>query len=1229
MQHSGNIPFFEKFDLKLPIREYDFDHGSPGLLGAEISGRPVLIKYWLNRDKDKTEVLQDIWLYEVRQLHRLKGCPGVGDFISPIHESSNDEHGFYLVLDSGARLPLTTQESASKTLTLNRPWITNLKVVKNRIRFWRNIKRIAKALQILHTQGLLHRHLSPDSILTDLASLESDFQLTGFEWSIRVQRMTEITNISPQSSVLKEGRCFSFLSDWADFGKLIATILQFNEDALLDLSYPIETLIADSGLTLNEINLVRGLVGCVQLDVNIPYEGISADLVLPKIDLLISSLKSFEDRLPESLAISFLFNSSANGKQLSSGKTSVFNAVQTVFSDMHGVALTETDISEFINFVREDLSSAVHVAVLPGEDDEDEVILLGSRLNYILNKNKSRREDSEGSWDFAFCHSAYLVSPQKINANTRLAKVNQKITCFSHNDRDGMARFQPVPWEALIRQVASLNDKPGGDAGIALGFAAYHLAEIAYAKSEIYPVELISYLADQDDPSINIVRLKPRSDADSESISEILSIRTPAVRLKKLLTGSQSDYSTWSLAGSSNLNDEEHEVVLDFLRVNAEGGDEIYEFTTISPDPKHQDLYILPSSTQGTIRQLGRRAAAIDALSEHSELSDLLEKPHLKHMESHENSILHPAFHELDESKQEVFKNILKTLPLYLVQGPPGVGKTFLVTALVQQAFSSEPNSRLLLTAQSHSTVLHLYKEVKKALDLNGHEQTPPLIVSCIKDSSAEGETDPMAHLDSLAREYLIALGKSELFNTSPSDASKQKILELSHIGSRSARGSLMNQLLKAANLVFATTNSRQVESLIKSRSQFDWTIMEETGKVTGIELLSPLLLSYRRLMIGDHKQLPPYASEVMRQTLSELPRLKGALEVSLDVYNSSIKGEFIKAAFTQEFLESLTDETLGKISHEALRLHLLFENLVNEEEFARQKSFDYFGRLDRHKPIASMLSIQHRMHPDIASLISDVFYKNALKTSSEKTDFYRSSKPPFYFDVSETDYTRWNSSALLWIDIPDIQANRGFNSGEERPQWHSSLERRVVVNMLSKLKRSDSAEKKPKLALLSPYAKQVEKINLAVERESANLSNLNLFEKPDDSMTFCSTVDAFQGAEADIVIISLVRNNSESYSMGALGFLLDSRRMNVLLSRAKHKLVVVGSYEFLKHWSEKIDREEVRRGNSNHKFLVDLVEKIDKLKDKKLMRFIPYEEILLKNKKSTSAHRSKNRAKR
>ena len=106
---------------------------------------------------------------------------------------------------------------------------------------------------------------------------------------------------------------------------------------------------------------------------------------------------------------------------------------------------------------------------------------------------------------------------------------------------------------------------------------------------------------------------------------------------------------------------------------------------------------------------------------------------------------------------------------------------------------------------------------------------------------------------------------------------------------------------------------------------------------------------------------------------------------------------------------------------------------------------------------------------------------------------------------------------------------------------------------------------KHPTLAVLSPYNEQTGRLDLAItERLDGELSNLAGFRTAPNAGGFASTVDSFQGSEADLVVVSLVRNN-DHVGRQALGILRDRRRMNVLLSRAKWQLVIVGSLEFLR----------------------------------------------------------------
>jgi superfamily I DNA and/or RNA helicase len=99
------------------------------------------------------------------------------------------------------------------------------------------------------------------------------------------------------------------------------------------------------------------------------------------------------------------------------------------------------------------------------------------------------------------------------------------------------------------------------------------------------------------------------------------------------------------------------------------------------------------------------------------------------------------------------------------------------------------------------------------------------------------------------------------------------------------------------------------------------------------------------------------------------------------------------------------------------------------------------------------------------------------------------------------------------------------------------------------------------------PYAKQVNYIN---EYLKTNGVLKELIRKDFEIISeneICKTCDSFQGGEADLVIISLVRNNINNDIYSALGFLIDERRMNVMFSRAKFHLIIVGSIGMFDYW--------------------------------------------------------------
>jgi superfamily I DNA and/or RNA helicase len=131
----------------------------------------------------------------------------------------------------------------------------------------------------------------------------------------------------------------------------------------------------------------------------------------------------------------------------------------------------------------------------------------------------------------------------------------------------------------------------------------------------------------------------------------------------------------------------------------------------------------------------------------------------------------------------------------------------------------------------------------------------------------------------------------------------------------------------------------------------------------------------------------------------------------------------------------------------------------------------------------------------------------------------------------------------MLEGDLNPIQfidtAGTGYNEevGAEGNSRMNKGEAELAMKMYSMLK--EQTQQFFSCALISPYRAQIELLDKVFKEEEVTIN----------------TVDSFQGQEADVVIISLVRSNDEN----EIGFLKDYRRMNVALTRARKKLIVIG----------------------------------------------------------------------
>ncbi|MGL5681814.1 MAG: AAA domain-containing protein [Marinifilaceae bacterium] len=185
-----------------------------------------------------------------------------------------------------------------------------------------------------------------------------------------------------------------------------------------------------------------------------------------------------------------------------------------------------------------------------------------------------------------------------------------------------------------------------------------------------------------------------------------------------------------------------------------------------------------------------------------------------------------------------------------------------------------------------------------------------------------------------------------------------------------------------------------------------------------------------------------------------------------------------------------------------------------------------------RHPEIVSLLAIQYRMHRDIMTFSSNWFYHGKMIAAPEVSD-----RTILQFD-----------QPVVWYDTHSLESKEVVTATGGKLNVD---EARIAVEMLKKYIREVTIDRmideRIDIGIISPYRAQVIQIRRLIKRDK--------FFSPIRSLLTIHTVDGFQGQERDVIMVSLVRSNAEN----EIGFLGDLRRMNVAITRARMKLIVIG----------------------------------------------------------------------
>jgi AAA domain len=940
-----------------------------------------------------------------------------------------DHTGFFIVIDPGQGSPLEIFRRAR-----NQPdAVTQPRLPRNRRLIWANGLRIAQALDLLHSQGIIHRNIDPWAIVTCFAE-EPDFRLTGFEWSMRIASVDGPGQLVGR----KPDEVASFRQDWINFGLLLAELLSAPAERVANLAV-LASEVAEH-VTAAEARILRAMLGLDNAD------RLDGGLICRQIEDVLDGIEA-QVRDKEM-------------KWVLSVRLGQGSDISTAIRRASNNEIEMGDIAGQLRFVVDDLSEEPLLAKVSEHGRAERPVLMGRQLTYSLTQYRQPKSTEQATWEFAVCERAHVGRPYSMSANVPIRPETLDILDgLEATKRFPRRRSRVARWDDLIRSLEPRERTKSDLERKHQAFALLSVLEMAYAAANIFPVDVLPGSSDRSS-DMHVLRLSPRHDAERAALSKALKLDAPTIRLSKMLENDElPDDEGWALSEGGSLGERKSETEWRNVKSSEDGAAKVLQFEGAVATKIHGPALLAPAGMSGQIAQFRRRVKALKALREHTELLRMFVDPRGRIDDSRDPVVEDERFRKLDASKRLALTEILSTVPLFLLQGPPGVGKTFMVGDLVRRRFEDEPTTRLLLSAQSNPAIDHLMKEVQTVFP----EGAEPVMVRARPADDDPADTD--LEIDRQADKLLEALDGSDLVKeASPHIADKVHALaqsrrKQSRRGAKSPRSAearaFESMILRAANVVFATTNSAAVEQLIEEKGLFDWTIVEEAGKATGPELLSPLLLSHRRLMIGDHKQLPPYGADTMSRLLADANSVRAAVRASEALIARHLKDPGMEEVFDEVESE---DTDYGRLCSDALETLTLFETLV-EGEFSWQ-----LGHRN-HRPIARKLTEQHRMHPAIAKIVSDCFYDGLLKTNPEKTEEYRKGVPPF----GSADPRALPETPLVFVDMPYVREQHGYRGGDRAPAWSNPDEVGAVLQIL-KLLKSNAVVKQPSLAVLSPY---------------------------------------------------------------------------------------------------------------------------------------------------------------
>lgn len=547
--------------------------------------------------------------------------------------------------------------------------------------------------------------------------------------------------------------------------------------------------------------------------------------------------------------------------------------------------------------------------------------------------------------------------------------------------------------------------------------------------------------------------------------------------------------------------------------------------------------------------------------------------------------------YRLNSGQKAAFRALLATGPVGLLQGPPGSGKTKFIASFAHWLLKSGGARRLLIASQSHEAVNNVLEELLKTFRFRGGhadllrigsrgatERIRPYQARSLREryrvrfeNGLKTRVAQAASAAGIPRQFVhdvadvdLRLGRLMRSIELASAAAASDAAPDERRRSASRMKTLMRAFAREAkSLLGRDIDENTVDTALLVEEAYA-KVLNEHPKVSPGDLgkarqLVSLANEWNDTLLSGHRNFDEFLAKTRRVVAgtcvglgqSQIRLDQGTFDwVIIDEAARCTSGELavplqlgsrVVLVGDQRQLRPMVDRSVEK----TLRREFAGSaKALAKSDFERAFESSY-GRRN-----AQILDEQYRMDPVISDLVSDIFYAPfgvKLKPSEDRIP-----------DPAFRSLSHELSTPVVWFDTAKMAdaIERERNSG--RDIWNDA-EISTVISLLHRLAKEEgliealSKRSDPSIGIICMYSEQKRRI----EREWSQQPFTEAFRR----LVVIDTVDAYQGKENEIIILTLVRSNGSKIA----GHVGRENRCNVALSRAKERLYIVGDTEM---WS-------------------------------------------------------------